>query len=146
MKKYVQAIITIVIIIAIVFAVKTFAYKNVSIRSFIKTANVERLWGELGVYDEKGEFVPEAEFEAEDIAGTIKKLGEYKLSEQKGLVRSTDPGSRELRFYFYLNEYETDVLYVTSDGKAFTDVYTVKRAYTPHNEKMYAELCKAFFS
>ena len=146
MKKYVQAIITIVIIIAIVFVAKTFAYRNVSVKSFIKTNSVERLWGELGAYDKNGEFVVEKTFEAEDVPDAMDILGKYKLTETKGLSRSTEEGSEEMRFYFYLNEYETDMLYAAEDGKVFTDVYTVKRSYVPHDDGMYEELCKAFFS
>ena len=145
MKKYVQAVITIVIIIAIVFIAKTFAYKRVSVRSFIKTSSVERLWGEMGTYDKNGEFTVEKTFESEDIVGDIDKLSQFRLSETKGLVRRTKEGDGELRFYFYLNEYETDMLYVTEDGKAFTDVYTVKRSYIPRDEGMFEKLKNEFF-
>ncbi|MBR2593206.1 MAG: hypothetical protein IKD83_01105 [Firmicutes bacterium] len=145
MKKYVQAVVTIVIIIAIVFIAKTFAYKRVSVRSFIKTSSVERLWGEMGTYDKNGEFTVEKTFESEDIAGDIDKLSEYKLRETKGLVREEEEGLGEIRFYFYLNEYETDMLYVTEDGKAFTDVYTVKRSYVPHEDGMYEDVMNEFF-
>ena len=67
MKKYVQAVITIVIIIAIVFIAKTFAYKNVSLKSFIKTGSVERIWGEMGTYGKNGEFIAEKTFESEYV-------------------------------------------------------------------------------
>ena len=145
MKKYVQAVITIVIIIAIVFIAKTFAYKNVSLKSFIKTNSVERIWGELGNYDKNGEFVVEKTFESEDVRETMDKIGGYKLKETKGLVRRQKEGDGEIRFYFYLNEYETDMLCVTEDGKAFTDVYTVKRSYVPHDEGMYEKVKNDFF-
>ena len=145
MKKYVQAVITIVIIIAIVFIAKTFAYKNVSLKSFIKTGSVERIWGEMGTYGKNGEFIAEKTFETEDVHETMDKLGRYKLRETKGLVREEEEGLGEIRFYFYLNEYETDMLYVTEDGKAFTDVYTVKRSYVPHEDGMYEDVMNEFF-
>ncbi len=37
------------------------------------------------------------------------------------------------------------MLYVTEDGKAFTDVYTVKRSYVPHEDGMYEDVMNEFF-
>lgn len=146
MKKYIQAAITILLCLAIILAVKTFTYKNVSLKTFIKSKAVVEVWGEYGKYDEKGEFEVNETFETDDIMGLINRVNEYKLSENKDFSKDTSEGMEEVRFYFYLNEYETDVITVTEDNNVILDMYAMTRTYIPHSENMYDELKAEFFS
>ena len=145
MSKYIKGAITILICVCIVWAVRVFTYKNVSIKTFVKPKEVTRLWGELGFYDKKGDFSPEKTFESEDIRQTMDALEKYKLSETKAVPESPREGMEEIRIFFYLNEYETDVLYITEDNAVTMDIYGYTRSYTPRSEGLFEMLKREFF-
>lgn len=145
MSKYIKGAITILICICIVWAVRVFTYKRVSIKTFVKPKEVARLWGEMGSYDDKAGFSPEITFESEDIRQTMDDLEKYKLSETKALPENPREGMEEIRFFFYLNEYETDVLYVTEDNAVTMDIYGYIRSYAPRDEGLFEKLKTEFF-
>ena len=117
-----------------------------SIKTFIKSKEVEEAWCHYGEYDEKGEFIVKESFGSDDPMAIINSLNEYKLAEDKDIVRDTSEGKKEFRFFFYLNEYETDYFDVTEDNFVFSDVYTVKRSYTPHDSTMFEDLAEKYLT